>query len=57
MALLQVSLLLRLTGDLAPWSSGRLWGGLFNALVLLLFLANTAYAALRPADAQPAQRA
>jgi len=57
LALLQLSLLLRLAGDLALWSSGRLWGGLLNALVLLLFLGNTAYAALRPAEAQTVQQA
>jgi len=47
---LHLSLSLRVIGDLMPWSSGRLWGGLLNAAVLLLFLANTGYAALRSTD-------
>jgi hypothetical protein len=50
LALLHLSLSLRVIGDLAPWSQGRLWGGLLNAAVLLLFLANTGYAALRSTD-------
>lgn len=39
--LLHLTLLLRITGDLAFWPSGRQWGGLLNAVVLLLFLVNT----------------
>lgn len=39
--LLHVTLLLRVVGDLLLWQPGRLWGGLLNALVLLLFLVNT----------------
>lgn len=39
--LLHASLLLRVSGDLIPWWPARLWGGLLNALVILLFLANT----------------
>ena len=39
--LLHLSLLLRLIGDLALWPTGRLWGGLLNVIVLLLFLGNT----------------
>lgn len=38
--LLQISLVLRITGDLFNLPVLRQWGGLFNALVLLLFLAN-----------------
>jgi hypothetical protein len=41
LVLLHVSLLLRVAGDLIPWWPARLWGGLLNALVILLFLANT----------------
>lgn len=41
LVLLHVSLLLRVTADLLLWQPGRLWGGLLNALVLLLFLGNT----------------
>lgn len=43
LGLLHLSLLLRVTGDLAPWLPGRQWGGLLNVAVILLFLANTAY--------------
>ncbi len=39
--LLHLTLLLRIGGDLLLWQPGRLWGGLLNGLVLLLFLANT----------------
>jgi hypothetical protein len=41
LVLLHASLVLRVGGDLAPWWPGRLWGGLLNALAVLLFLANT----------------
>ncbi len=39
--LLHVSLLLRIAGDLIPYAPARLWGGLLNALVILLFLGST----------------
>jgi hypothetical protein len=45
LALLHLSLVLRVIGDLAPWLPGRKWGGLLNVAVILLFLANTVYAA------------
>lgn len=38
LALLHASLLLRIAGDMASWPQGRLWGGLLNAIVILLFL-------------------
>lgn len=41
LALLHLSLVLRVTGDLALWWPGRQWGGLFNVLAILLFLGNT----------------
>ena len=44
-ALLHLSLLLRITGDLADRWPERRWGGLLNAAALALFLANTARAA------------
>lgn len=47
LALLHLSLLLRLGGDLLPWQPARLWGGLLNAIAILLFLANTARAVRR----------
>jgi hypothetical protein len=36
--LLHVSLLLRVVGDLQGWGAGRQWGGLLNALAVLLFM-------------------
>ncbi len=42
LTLLHITLLLRVIGDLTTWVDGRRWGGLLNAVVLLLFLANTA---------------
>ncbi len=41
LALLHVSLLMRVAGDLLGWWPGRQWGGLLNVVALLLFLANT----------------
>lgn len=41
LVLLHITLALRVVGDLLLWQPGRLWGGLLNALVLLLFLGNT----------------
>jgi hypothetical protein len=38
--LLQITLILRIGGDLINSPAARQWGGLLNALVLLLFLAN-----------------
>jgi hypothetical protein len=45
-ALLQLSLVLRVGGDLAGWPDGRQWGGLLNVIALLLFMGNTALAVL-----------
>ena len=42
LALLHLSLVLRVVGDVAAWWPGRLWGGLLNALAVLLFLGNMA---------------
>lgn len=39
--LLHITLLLRVAGDLLLWWPGRLWGGLLNGVVLLLFIINT----------------
>ena len=55
LVLLNLSLLLRVAGDLTGWWQGRLWGGLLNAIVLLAFLAVTA-TSLRPRPAQPPLR-
>ncbi len=39
--LLDLTLALRVAGDLIPYWPARMWGGLLNVLVLLLFLVNT----------------
>ena len=52
LALLHLSLFLRIAGDLTPWLPGRQWGGLFNVVALLLFLANTVRA-MRNATSAP----
>jgi hypothetical protein len=41
--LLHASLLLRVLGDLGGWWPGRQWGGLLNALAVLLFLLTLAW--------------
>jgi hypothetical protein len=46
-ALLHASLLLRTVGDLAPLLEARRWGGLLNAVAILLFILLTASAAWR----------
>lgn len=51
--LLHASLLLRLAGDLGAWAPGRRWGGLLNALGVLLFLANTVAGVLGPPRSRP----
>ena len=47
LVLLHASLLLRVGGDLTGWWQARLWGGLLNAVVILLFLGSTVIS-LRP---------
>lgn len=42
---LHLSLLIRVVGDLGSWSMVRQWGGMLNAVALLLFVVNTAIAA------------
>lgn len=44
LGLLHASLLLRVIGDLAGWMTVRQWGGMLNAVALLLFLGSTVYA-------------
>jgi len=41
LALLHLSLLLRVAGDLVESLAVRQWGGMFNVIAILLFLANT----------------
>jgi hypothetical protein len=40
--MLHGSLVLRIASDLAAWPPGRMWGGLLNAVAVLLFIASTA---------------
>lgn len=47
LALLHLSLALRLAGDLAGLGEPRRWGGLLNAAAVLLFLASVAWSILR----------
>jgi hypothetical protein len=51
--LLHVTLLLRIVGDLLGSLSARQWGGLLNALTLLLFFGNTGYGVLRQVRTAP----
>lgn len=44
LALLHLSLLLRIAGDLAGSVTWRQWGGMLNVIALLLFLGNSAWA-------------
>lgn len=46
LALLHISLALRVVGDLIPWLPGRRWGGLLNEVAIVLFLLVTAVAVL-----------
>jgi hypothetical protein len=39
--LLHLSLILRVGGDILLWLPGRYWGGLFNAIAIILFLVVT----------------
>ncbi len=47
LALLHLSLILRIFGDLSPSLGARQWGGVFNAVALLLFVASTVFAVVR----------
>ena len=51
--LLHASLLLRVAGDLVGWWTGRQWGGLLNALAVLLFLLTLVLALLRRDEDSP----
>ncbi len=53
LALLNVSILLRLGADLGGWTDGRRWGGLLGVLAILLFLVSTAGAAVSVRPPRP----
>lgn len=57
LGLLQTALAVRIVSDLAAWSPGRMWGGMFNEVAVIWFLINTAQAVRQPiakADKQEA---
>jgi hypothetical protein len=54
LALLHVGLLLRVGGDVGDVPQARAWGGLVNAIAILVFLAATATSAARGRSLRPA---
>jgi hypothetical protein len=48
LGLLHASLVLRIVGDVASWLDGRQWGGLVNAVAIVLFFALVVYGMARP---------
>ncbi len=48
LALLHLSLIVRVVGDLALWQTGRQWGGLLNVLAMLVFFATVVRSFWRP---------
>jgi hypothetical protein len=48
LGLLHASLVLRIVGDVASWLAGRQWGGLLNALAIVLFFAVVVYGVAGP---------
>jgi len=46
LGVLHASLVLRVIGDCAPWLQGRRWGGLGNAVAIILFFATMAFGIL-----------
>ncbi len=53
LALLHLSLVLRVGSDLAGWTAGREWGGLLNVVAVLLFLGSSVWSMLPVSRAQP----
>lgn len=51
LALLHISLVLRITGDLLLWGPVRQWGGLLNEVAVILFVVMTVYAIRQGAKA------
>lgn len=43
LVLLHGSLVLRITGDLAGWQAGRMWGGILNEIAILIFFGILVY--------------
>lgn len=55
LVLLHLSLVVRVVGDVAAWSPGRLGGGLLNVVAVLLFLGNTAVSGVLGKQSDPLQ--
>lgn len=53
LGLLHLSLILRVAGDLTSWDIGQKWGGLLNALAILLFLANNLRSVMAARSSDP----
>lgn len=56
MAVLHLSLVLRLAGDLVPWPPGRSWGAVGNSVAVGLFLLNTAWSIAGGSPTPPPRR-
>lgn len=50
--ILHLTLILRVAGDLMLWMPGRQWGGLLNALAIIIFFVNTISAVLLSTKAE-----
>jgi hypothetical protein len=57
LALLHLSLILRVGAALAEWHPGRLWGAMLNVTALLVFIGNTILAIKMVKPAAPGRRA
>jgi hypothetical protein len=57
LALLQISLAVRVAGDLAGWYEVRQWGGMLNAVAILIFLGVVAGGVVRARQNQRLERA
>ncbi len=55
LVLLNISLILRIAGDLAQQRVWRLWGGLFNAIAILIFIGIIAVTVIRSKRVAPAR--
>lgn len=56
LTLLHGSLIARVTGDLAGWPAGRMWGGLLNEVAILGFLGLFLYTVLQRPTSFPTKR-
>jgi hypothetical protein len=54
LALLHISLVMRVIGDLLSFRPARLWGGLINGIAILIFLATIAWSVIKSPRESPA---